>query len=83
MPRTYGGFQPFKAAVKSTYFPEVRVVFAERDGATDIVTKTAVALSRHGLPDTVVDGYVEDATAHDLDHMWRTTLQWVEPREEL
>lgn len=68
-------------AVKVVYFPEVKIRITDRDGATDIVTKTATALDRRKIPGTVIDGYLDDATAHDYAHMLRTTLSWVETED--
>ncbi|MYD97898.1 MAG: hypothetical protein F4X98_11010 [Gammaproteobacteria bacterium] len=60
-------------------FPHIEVVLVVEDGnAFNIIGTVRQALRQHGVEETRVVEFTEEATSADYDNVIRTAMRWVQ-----
>lgn len=60
-------------------YPDVHVQLTGQDGnAFNIIGLVQRALRRAGKESDVIDGFIDEATASDYDHLLQTCMKWVD-----
>lgn len=60
-------------------FPEVHVRLSGRDGnAFSILSRVQREMRRAGIPEEVIERFVDEATSGDYNHLVATCMRWVD-----
>ncbi len=60
-------------------YPDVTVNLSNNDGNSFfIIARTAKALRRHGVAESIIDEYRDQAMCGDYDNVLQTTMLWVD-----
>jgi len=60
-------------------FPEVRVQLSGEDGnAFSILSRVQREMRRVGIPEEVIEQFIDEATSGDYDHLVATCMRWVD-----
>jgi hypothetical protein len=60
-------------------FPEVHVRLSGEDGnAFSILSRVQREMRRAGIPEEVIEQFIDEATSGDYDHLVATCMRWVD-----